>query len=698
MKYRVVVTAVALGFGASAARANPDPVAPTQFSSSDTLRNITVDVIAACGVGAQLEAAGGGSSLAGTRMSPLLFPPNGMQQVAPQSRFMNSTECNAVGPNQGQGIQIGLDGIAAFHDDTELSPCRVLRYAGCMPIQDLNGGIGLGVAGQVDDGTGAAGVLGASGNAAIPLVNGQYCFTHWADALRIIYTGQHQHVDNSSPAAACNPVTPTSSLSTKRCNSDVRRTLVENWANMFDTEGDDGAGGCDDLYCLRLRHAWRRDDFSGTTDVFLALIGAPGVSSSFNVRTFCNGLQSEDLDPIRRPCSINTNAANDPVTVCAPIPFANRNAPFSTADGSPTGAPGSSPVTPPPSGAVGDLGLVLAMSLPQDLSVQYDTNFCATAAFGGSFKFAPMPTVALPQGQKCPDGNSRVAGQCRFPVYSAGANIGKFNCRVRRTNRAGGAVWANYDARAYNLVPRDPTTGAIALPNSTSIGDARWGGAGHYRIHMAFPEVSQTAEVLFAEHPTCLLQDATRQIGCLVQADACSIGFAGLEGEDQDANEPDTAVIGANLPFLLRSPVDANTSELNSDDIEIDPRISTIHRLTDVTGSACAGGAGNFDIRYPLARVLWFNSSKGFGGFPVNPAFPNISNTVDSDPDISPTNPSQNGSLQPDGVPDLLTREKDVSVCFADRAIVDPILELHGFIPLPTPGSYPDSARFRQCP
>jgi hypothetical protein len=717
MRKKLLATALALGTAASA-RANPDPNPPTNIAGSDTMREISIDLINACNIGgaagslnSSLVYIGGGTSFGGTRMSPTQFGPNGMQQVAPQSRFLSAAECSAAGPNQGQGVQIGLDGLAVFHDNTEFTACRTLRYAGCMAVQDRNNaatlGYGNGVAG-IDDGAGGvctgAGTCPALGLSDGPDADGQldhYCFTHWADALRIIYNGQHAHLNNSTPSAACNANAPTASgMSTKRCNSDVRRTLVDTWANMFDTSGDDGAGGCTDSACTQLQHAWRRDDFSGTTDTFLALIGVPGVTASggtpFGQRTFCNGLENEDLDPIRRPCSINSsNAANDPVAACAPVPFANRNAPFG-ADGSPSGASGSTLPTAPAANARGDLGLVLAISLPTELNVQYDVNFCTTSPVGGAFRLAQMPSALSLTAQRCPDGNPRSGGQCRAPVYQTGANVGRFNCRSRRTNRPGGLNWPQMDARVYNLTPRDPASGVILQPNHANVQDPRWGGGGHYRIHMAFPELSQTATPLFNPHPTCRLPDATRQIGCLVQADACSIGFAGLEAEDQDVSQDEIDVLGTNLPFALRVPLDTDPGELNPGDDEIEPRVTTIHRLVDATGASCENGSGDFDERYPLSRILWFNASKGFGGFPGT--LPNISNMVDSDPDINPNDPTLNGTLTPDGTPDLLTREQDFARCYVNRTLMDPILEEHGYIPLPPLSVYPETARFRQCP
>jgi hypothetical protein len=716
---KMLVTAAALGLLASAARANPPNTSPMDLYGSDTLHTITTALInhPSVALSGSLRYVGGGSSTGGQRMSPTLFGANGHQQISPQSRFLNSAECSqckngngvctATGPtatNRGQGYSVALDGIALWRDKTEASTCRVIRYAGCMEVLDLNDravlGYGNGAPG-IDDGTGA-GVVAQLFLSDGPDADGQldhYCFTHWADALRIIYTGQHKHLNDSSAAAACNNVVDldTGAVANKRCNSDVRRTLVENWANIFDTEGGGGDGGCTDGHCSRLKHAFRRDDFSGTTDAFLALIGAPSLTTAFNVRSFCNGIENEDLDIIRRPCNFNTNATNDPDSVCAPIPFANRNTPIG-ADGSPSGAAGAcnwavNPPTgancpvPPPAGTtanptVGDLGLVLAISLPTQAAFQYDNTFC-TGPIGGAFKLAQAPAAVAPNAQRCPNGQARLGGQCLAPVYSTGASAGRFNCKMRRVNRAAGGAWStNYDARAHNLIPRNPATGEILQPNSTVITDPRWGGGGHYRIHMALPKPSQTTTPLAAVHPACTLVDATEQIGCLVESDPCSIGYAGLAADDDPTTTGGSvalgALVGTNESFLLRAPLGTGG--------EVDVSVPNVRRLIDPQNVANCADLGDYDIRYSLARILWLNASKGFGPVGAAADLSNITDTVITGDGTA-------------GNPVLTTNEQNFVEAYLDRTIMDPIAAANGFITLSdTPGTPTLAQRFRQCP
>jgi cysteine-rich repeat protein len=591
---KVLVACCLLGLGAGTASAeppNPAPAGGTQIAGSDTLREIAIDVLAACGVNVPtpvLNYIGGGSTGGGDAMRAR------NQQVAPQSRFLSSNECDDFGasPLLGEGIAIGLDGLANFGDGTEATTCNTLRYSGDLTVTDRD----------------------ADGTVECPNCTGNvYTFSDWRDVLRIVYGGQSAHISMDGCSDADPSRTP---VAQRDCASDLRAELVASWSNLFQ-------GGCTDTECTQgLRHAFRRDDTSGTTDTFLTLLALPAVAAGnppAPQRTFCNGLENEDNDPIRRACDANEQ-------VCTTVPFAFR--------GSATG-----PATAVP----GDLGLVLPISLPQDLSVQYDDNFAfCTGPIGGTFKLAPMPTALLPANQRCPDGNARTFNQCRWLVDNNATpgdpNDDKFNCLARQGNRPGSRAFANMDARAYNLIPRHPTTGAILLPNPSGVADPRWGGGGWYRIHEMAPLATGAG--------TCRLQDATQQIGCLVGSSPCSIGFAGLEGA--------TATTKA---FNLRSPVFPSTEN------EVAATPGNVRRLSDPTGGPCNGGAGDdFGIRYPLSRKLWFNASKGFG----LPTFANITNIVDSS--------------DADTIPDLTTREQDWTECFADREITDQAVVDNGFI------------------
>ena len=78
-----------------------------------------------------------------------------------------------------------------------------------------------------------------------------------------------------------------SPIAEKDCASEVRTTLINTWGNMFQ-------GGCTNSNCTQLKHAFRRDDVSGTTDTFLELLALPAITAT----PFCNGNEAQDLDPL----------------------------------------------------------------------------------------------------------------------------------------------------------------------------------------------------------------------------------------------------------------------------------------------------------------------------------------------------------------------------------------------------------------
>src|SRR5262249_48694602 len=103
--------------------------------------------------------------------------------------------------------------------------------------------------------------------------------TAWKDVLRLLWTG----IDK---AGATN------------CGSAARRDLAEGYASFSN-------GGCTSGSCGAIKHVFRRGDLSGMTDTFLALINAPSIAKDANGQAtgtpFCNGLDNDDNDPIRRP-------------------------------------------------------------------------------------------------------------------------------------------------------------------------------------------------------------------------------------------------------------------------------------------------------------------------------------------------------------------------------------------------------------
>jgi ABC-type phosphate transport system substrate-binding protein len=592
LKKNALIALAAFGIGASGSGSTAAAQALPVYGS-DTLFDVTTKAINDCVAAGALPAnslsyKGTGSSQGGKAMNggdAAAVPPFPAQnqQIAPQSRFLSSAECSFFSSNAGQGTNIGLDALAVVADNSApANTCNDVRYTGS-----------------------------SSG----------FTFDDWRDVLRLVYTGQTAKVtaDPCSPADPARTPAAPGNIAGGRCDSPLRQALLASWGELFE-------GGCTNGKCPNgLRHAFRRDDVSGTTDTFLTLLGLPAATT----RTFCNGFDNEDLDPVRRPCDANEQ-------VCTNIPYASRNA-------NPNGAAPTAAATNP-AAAGGDLGVVLSVTMPTNTAFQYGPP-CAL----GKFAYTSMPFAASAEAQRCPDGNARQGGKCRYPTTAAG----KFNCRAVLGTRPPISTFTNMDGRSFNLIPRDPDTGVILLA-STGITDPRWGGGGSYRLH-------QTAAMANGSG-TCIQTDATRQIGCLVNSDPCSIGYAGREAITW--NGAATPVKGLRIrspltPGVAVGPTEADTLLL------LDP--------SGPTEGTCGNGAGdNFGFRYSLSRKLWINASKGFGNFTT---FPSISNTT------------ANG---------VVANENQFMQCVANRGngITDTAISTFGFIRIPASAAFPN----KTCP
>jgi hypothetical protein len=382
--------------------------------------------------------------------------------------------------------------------------------------------------------------------------------------------------------------------------------------------------GCSDGECTQLQHAFRRDDISGTTDTFLSLLSLPGVAA--NPSPFCNGTEFEDKDPIRRDCAGNGQSTGGE-NVCQRTKGALELT--NVGPTTPDWAAASSAIAPG-TNQPGDLGLVLPIVMPGALADQYpNSNTCAANGFGGSFKLAPMPFSSLPGSQQlCPNGVPRAFNGCLWPVDAQG----NFGCVNPQTNRpAFGTIGfvSRMDGRVYNLTPRRlngqiPTVPRKLSSTSSTIVQRPLMNVGFYRIHQRTVMANAVAGA------TCQEDNDTSQIGCLVNASPCSLGFAGL-----------TAGLEPNKALNMRTP-----RGLATGGAEVAPTPENIRRLLN----SCADG-GNYDLRFPLSRKLYFNTFVGFD---------NVSDTL-------------NGAV---------TKEGQLARCWSDRRFVDRAAAVAGFITL----------------
>src|SRR5258708_22745670 len=210
------------------------------LQGSDTLEQVTKDVLAQCpgATGAGITYVGGGSTTGENAMTAA----TPTQAVAPMSRFLNPTAGVCAKGATAEGIVIGLDGIAIV--------------ASALAGNNCGGGLAFSASHSfaVTDSTGNP-VLNCPGCDA---GTNTYHLTDWKDVLSLIYGGKPH-----APATA-------------DCNGDVRKSLVNNWASLFEA-------ACSGSTCTTLRHAWRRSDLSATSDTLLALLGLPGLPSATTV-------------------------------------------------------------------------------------------------------------------------------------------------------------------------------------------------------------------------------------------------------------------------------------------------------------------------------------------------------------------------------------------------------------------------------
>jgi hypothetical protein len=407
----------AVGAGGAVVGANSD----VAMKGSDTLEDVTQEILASCGIPTSTTYIGGGSS-AGEAALINAASGSTAQTIAPMSRFLRGSPnggnptgvCkHSGGPSTSEALAFALDGMAITADGTSASGCGGLAASGSFSFGDENGD------GTTDFGGTYTLKAGAGGAA-------------WRDALRLLYGGQPNDVAGNNLTA--NP---------KQCNSDARRALAKNWNALFEGE----CATCTD----GIRHLWRRGDRSGTTDTFLSLVNlasmpAVGTNVTPTNSPFCNGGDFDDADPIRVGCSNDPTTAAHAEQVCGPD------------------APGGVP-------NLGNLGLLLPIFVPEGVGLSTADLYPSTPCTQGVFKYAAVPSGTT----ICPNGVPPVAAKCLAPVIrtgSTGAFTYNFSCLSNRTRPAG-----SVDGRQYNLVLRN-SAGAIRRDSSS-----RQVTGAFYRIH-----------------------------------------------------------------------------------------------------------------------------------------------------------------------------------------------------------------------
>jgi len=192
---------------------------------------------------------------------------------------------------------------------------------------------------------------------------------------------------------------------------------------------------------------------------------------------------------------------------------------------------------------------VLPIEVPTNFSDEGAAYWAATAAPGAPVVCTPGVTfpkvisaAVLGQFPACPNGVG--SGGCSLPVNTDNPAVPNFNC----FNPNAAPLATMPDGRYFNTVAVIPAgtlrvdgycNGAIAIP-CTRQGRAvtAW-----YRLHTT-RATNQGGTNLIGNVPpavavnNCKTFDATTQIGCLVKANPCSIGYAGREAVDKAINGP----------------------------------------------------------------------------------------------------------------------------------------------------------------
>ncbi len=622
----LIATLIVAGAGAMGAAVG----ALQSLQGSDTLFNVTNDVIQFAGLTNTLGYVGGGSGNGENAMIGK-GQDGGLpsQTVAPMSKMMDNGICAKSDggalvppPMTGAGCVIGLDGVALF-------------------VSTDNGGSVLGN-GQPDDG-GACTVPGQNVDTTVGenwsrTVCG-YTPLGWRDVIMQLWFGKNA----TTGVVDCDN-------SIRICLANTYGSFFENGANPVFGDATTVAGS------PMIRHLWRRDDASGTTDVFGSLLGFPGPGAAkggylnclgywMGSDSFCNDSANltgvynttppgqmpgveinsplnysandmQDRDPIRRDC-FNSRSNGEQVcegtTIDPTIPSCVTNADCNSAATNGVCGLGAAPYTSTglpytqnnnygngctcsqgvcTTNISPTLGLVLPIVTSNKLeqqpsAVQYPINACDT------YCQIDAPTICGPRGTLinglCPNGDTAPIGICYVPCDDTvtpptpnclsststtngptlSNTLGQFTA-AGASDSLKGTPPSGADPRVFNLYAysHSPAGWNYALDDSGRpiAGDA------FFRIHS-----TKTLQAAGQSAYPCRIIDATDRIGCLVQASPLSIGFAGRGG--------------------LTPPPDGGTTF----------EMTSLRVLGVPSTSTCIQ-----DFEYPYTRKLYLNTIIGF--------------------------------------------------------------------------------------
>ena len=565
-----LAAATFLVFGAGTAAVG---AATITMAGSDTINIMTKDVIANCpGIAPDIiNYVGGGSGTAEAQMT--VNPPT--QTTGPMSRFLqagpvgNAAAAKACDTDSGTGVNaeglvVALDGVGIVANTNNSNGCGGVARTKSFNVTDFAETSTVGVDCLPGSGAPTAGSCpgGVYTPGTSPVAAGVAAHEAWGDVIRLAFFGIHHS---------------TAVGGVRDCNSDARRSLVSNYTNLFETSCTGGGTTAPGCQGKPLRHIWRRDDISGTTDVFSSLMGTAfsrlcNVGNTIPASVPVGFSDYFDKDPIRVPCLGNGGNAGDQVCGSAVVGDsydATKNT-ISPKTGDPVAA------------NVGTLGLVTVIFVPDHQAAPdpvtgvvkdiLDSQLYATTTCD-SESLLLEATKGNFSGT-CPSGGPSFGGLCFTSVIRTAPPTAPLSTGFNATcfQRNSGATCPVFsltgvDCRGANLWLRK-SDGKIVVDTSLTATGRKMTGA-YYRIH----QTKAVSGALSCQKPT-----ATEQIGCLVgDADQCTTGYAG-----RGAFDP----VGSATGLLVNN---------------IPPDVDHIRNLISDPAN-----------KYPLSRKLYFNSVNGF--------------------------------------------------------------------------------------
>ena len=579
---RTAAAIVLAGAGAGSLSAALDTTGSSiALNGSDMLYDVTQSVIASCNTtftdfsSQGITYLGGGSGVGAGQMAL------NTQQVSPMSRALKGSEYCAIAspasPGLAEGLLVGIDGVAIAANQT--TSCS----------DSTSGANGFGSSSSMtvlSSGTGT--VTGATytfGDPSGALYQNQPSF----DALAVLYFGL-THDGNYN------------------CGSDIRKSLIRNWKNVFANDCTTGDTTCS----AGLTHAWRRGDLAGTTDALIGILSPPtgtttngkGASVSVGIGTlsnvpvgatqksnpFCNSADANaspatvsfggssdfsDADPVRTDCVVGKDG------VCGAFKAAATSGSFA-----------------------GDLGVVQVVLLPYAATTTRPSDLYPLKPCGASCVFVtPIKGSQIPTNP-CPGGVPPVGGLCLMP-FAGSASSPDPRCVSAPTTKCADRV-GKPDGRRYNLVTVVPANqiplaqrGTTPFQFALDVNKRIMLGS-FYRIHSTTGAAGNVPDLSAGTTGLCQENDDTSQIGCLTDSDPCSIGYAGREAAKA---YPGLGTPAVPQPKPLKALAVNGTPPFTPAAVSADPDLA-LENLLQPSGTTPF---------YPLARRLYFNTIYGFG-------------------------------------------------------------------------------------